>query len=194
MLFRSFADVFPHATAWRQLDSGCMLLIGTRAPLTIDYQRLRARMSEPRVARDMELIGVRSVDHLLTFFVFDEPALADFVRGVSPVTDDRTVLDFTIPRHLGSGFGLGSFNTRARRDGRDPLGEAMIRMHHYRQHARPVESLLTNLGSDTPASVGRRIKALASTPIPQDLVAERDWRRWESVSTGARSPARAPSP
>ena len=178
MLFRAFADVFPHVTAWRQLDSGCMLLIGTRSPLSIDYQRLRARMAESQVARDMELIGVRGVDHLLSFFVFDEAGFADFVRDVQPVNDDRTVLDFTIPRHLGSGFGLGSFNLLARKNGRDPFGEAMIRMQYYRQHARPVVPLLTNLDGDPPAAVAQRIAAHATTPIPTDWIPQTDWRRW----------------
>ena len=31
MLFRAFTDVFPHATAWRQLEDGPILLVGTQA-------------------------------------------------------------------------------------------------------------------------------------------------------------------
>ena len=177
MLFRAFSDVFPHVTAWRQLDSGCMLLIGTRAPLTIDYMRLRARMDAPRVRRDMELSGVRDADHLLSFFVYDEPAFREFVREAEPVTDDRTVLDFTIPRHLGSGFGLGSWNTRARMDGRDPFGEAILRMQWYAQHRRPVTPLLTNLGDEPPAAIVGRIAARAKIPIPADWIPEASWRR-----------------
>ena len=38
-LLRSFSDVFPHVSAWWQLSSGSVLLIGTKEPMTIDYQR-----------------------------------------------------------------------------------------------------------------------------------------------------------
>jgi spermidine synthase len=178
MLFRAFSDVFPHVTVWRQLNSGCLLLIGTRAPLTIDYQRLRARMAEPRVRRDMDLSGVRDADHLLSFLIFDEPGLAAFVRDATPVTDDRTVLDFTIPRYLGSGFGLGSWNVRAQRDGRNPFGEAMLRMNFYVKQRRSALPLLTNLGGEAPQAIGRRIAASAIIRIPLDYVPEAKWRRW----------------
>jgi spermidine synthase len=178
MLFRAFSDVFPHVTAWQQLDSGCMLLIGTRSPLTIDYLRLRRRMDQPLVRRDMELSGVRDADHLLSFFVFDERGFAEFVRDASPVTDDRTVLDFTIPRYLGSGFGLGSWNIRAQHDGRNPFGEAMIRMNFYGQRRRPVVPLLTNLGGEAPQAIAQRIAASATIPIPNDWVPESKFRRW----------------
>jgi hypothetical protein len=100
------------------------------------------------------------------------------VRGAEPVTDDRTVLDFTIPRHLGSGFGLGSWNTRARQDGRDPLGEAILRMNYYAQHRRPVGPLLTNVGDEDPVAIAKRIAARSSVPIPADWIPEASWRRW----------------
>jgi hypothetical protein len=155
-----------------------MLLIGTRTRLTIDYRRLQARMQEPDVRRDMELSGVHDADHLLSFFMFDESAVAGLVRDVDPVTDDRTVLDFTIPRHLGSGFGLGSWNTRAQRDGRDPFGEAIVRMSLYARQRRPVAPLLTNLGEESAPTVAQRIAARGSIPIPHDWIPESKWRRW----------------
>jgi spermidine synthase len=106
MMFRAFWDVVPHATTWWQLKSGCGLLVGTRAPLRIDYQKLRRHMTEERrVRQDLELMQVRDVDHLLSWFVFDEAAFAEFVRDVRPTTDDHTVIDFSIPRFAGSGFG-----------------------------------------------------------------------------------------
>jgi len=73
-------------------------MVGTLAPLRIDYQRLKTHMTEPRVNQDLTLAGVRGVDHFLSFFVFDEAAFTEFVRDVPPTTDDRTVIDFTAPR------------------------------------------------------------------------------------------------
>ena len=135
-------------------------------------------MDAPRIRRDMELSGVRDADHLLAFFVFDERAVADFVRDAVPVTDDRTVLDFTIPRYLGSGFGLGSWNTRAQVDGRDPFGEAMIRMSYYAENRRHVVPLLTNLGGEQPEAIARLIAERSRIQLPSEWIPEAQWRRW----------------
>jgi spermidine synthase len=177
MLFRAFADVFPHVTVWKQINSGCMLLIGGRQPLTIDYQRLIARMRQPAVARDLELIGIQDADHLLSFLIFDEAAVADFVRDVEPVTDDRTVLDFSIPRSLGSGFGLGTFNTKANKDGRNAWNEAFERERYYLDHRSSAVGLLRNLGADTPDAIRDRIAQRDTIVLPQKPVSKADWKR-----------------
>jgi len=85
---------------------------------------------------------------------------------------------FHHPRHLGSGFGLGSWNTRAQVDGRNPFGEAMIRMSYYAQHRRPVVPLLTNLGGEQPEAIARRIAERARVQLPSDWIPEAQWRRW----------------
>jgi len=178
MLFRAFAEVFPHTTAWQQLSSGCILLIGSKVPLVIDYQRLVARMRQPLIARDLELIGIQDADHLLSFFVFDEQAFADFVRGVLPVTDDRTLLDFTIPRSLGSGFGLGTWNTKATtEEGRNPWHEAFAREKFYRDSRRSAAPMLTNLGSDSREAIAARIAQRSTTVLPQGVVHRAQWKR-----------------
>jgi hypothetical protein len=146
-------------------------------PLTIDYQRLAARMRAPAVARDLELIGVKNPDRLLSFLVFDEPAVAEFVRDVAPVTDDRTLLDFSIPRSLGSGFGLGTWNTKATTAGRNPWNEAFERERYYREHRSSAVPLLRNLGGDTPETVRARIAQEATIPLPHGGVRRVDWKR-----------------
>jgi hypothetical protein len=174
-LFRAFSDVFPHATMWWQLDGGCALLIGTRQPLRIDYQRLRAHLEEPGVARDMGLSQVRDVDHLLSFFMFDEAAFADFVRDVSPTTDDRTMLDFSMPRYLGSGFGFGQFTTAVARRGQSPITVTTERHETYKALRRSVVPSLTNLGADTPETVSARIATQATQPFTQRWFKADDW-------------------
>jgi hypothetical protein len=185
MLLRSFVDVFPHATAWQQLfRDGQILLIGSKTPLTIDYRLLGEKMRRPRVRRDLELMGVDGPDRLLSMFVFDSSALADFVGDVPPVTDDRTVLDFSMPRFIGSGFGTGSFSPLAPiadAGGRvRPFDVAQERGLMYHGLRRSVVPQLTNLGGEDPRTVERRIAeqerplmARGPRPIP-----EAAWRRW----------------
>jgi len=113
-------------------------MVGTLAPLRIDYQRLKTHMTEPRVNQDLTLAGVRGVDHFLSFFVFDEAAFTEFVRDVPPTTDDRTVIDFTAPRFSGSGFGLGQYTASvSTRDG-NSFGVGGERQAYYLSRRRSV--------------------------------------------------------
>jgi len=176
-LFRAFADVFPHVTMWWQLDGGTALLVGSRQPLRIDYQKLKARLAEPRVHQDMLLSRVRDVDHLLSFFTFDEATFADFVRDVPPTTDDWTVLDFSMPRYGGSGFGLGQWNQNVTEHGVNPFGFVFARYQEYRKLRRSVVPYLTNLGADTPAAVQERIAARTDLPSEEYWFRPDQWRR-----------------
>ena len=109
----------------------------------------------------------------------DESAFADFVRDFPPVVDDQTVLDFAMPRYVGSGFGLGQFNLRVQQDGHSTFSTVAERMRWYGSRRRPVVPLLTHLGGDAPETVAARIEAEAAAgtehakPIP-----EAEWRRW----------------
>jgi spermidine synthase len=180
MLFRAFTDVLPHASAWRQLEDGPILLVGSKQPLRIDYRRLQEKLRTPPLRRALRLLEIRDVDHLLSFFTLDPPALAEFVRGVEPVTDDRTVLDFSMPRYVGSGFGLGSLNPIARDGGRFPLQIYNERMQFYFAQRRSVVPYLHNMGGEDPRAVEARIAAYARLlPFPSGArnVPEASWSR-----------------
>ncbi len=179
MLFRAFADVFPYVSAWRQLNSGCILLIGSREPQHLDYKQVRAKMREPRVQRDMELSQIRNVDHLLTHFILDDAGFREFVHDVGPVTDDRTVLDFSIPRYLGSGFGLGSWNTDVREEGHTPWKITFERSRFYADQRRSISPLLTNFEPDSREAIAARIEVEARKPFPKPAwITQENWRRW----------------
>jgi spermidine synthase len=182
MLLRAFYEVFPHATAWQELyEDGPLLLVASKRPLRIDYRRLGEKMRRDRVRQDLELIGVPDPVTLLSMFVFDSAAFASFVEGVEPVTDDRTVLDFSMPRYLGSGFGLGSFNLEVAEDGEFPLQMGFERgRYYYEQRVSPVPSL-TNLGTEDPRSLAQRIHAKRRPRWQQGLptaIPEAEWKRW----------------
>jgi spermidine synthase len=175
-MFRAMWEVFPHATLWWQLHSGCGLMVGTPGPLRIDYQRLKAHMTEPRVQEDLALGGVNDVDHFLSFFVFDEAAFTEFVRDVPPTTDDRTVIDFTAPRFAGSGFGLGQFTAPVATPEGTSFGIVGQRQTYYLDQRRSVVPYLVNLGDDTPEAVGKRIADSVKLPLPVRPFLEADWR------------------
>ncbi|MCH2172000.1 fused MFS/spermidine synthase [Myxococcota bacterium] len=182
MLFRAFSDAFPHATAWQQFRGGAILLIGTKIPLEIDYQRLARRMQIPEIKRDLDLIPVLSPDHLLSYFIFDESSLREFGSGVEPVTEDRTVLDFSMPRYAGSGFGFGSYGSWSRRSP-TPLDSSIDtfkeRGWYFFKNRKPVTPLLRNFGGEDPESVAERIEAFNQRPAVQtgSPLPPRDWKR-----------------
>ncbi|MEZ4649457.1 MAG: hypothetical protein R3E97_11885 [Candidatus Eisenbacteria bacterium] len=107
MLVRAFVDVFPYTSAWDSMHPGEWILLGSKAPLDIDPARISARMQQPGVAQDLQHIGIDSVADLLSLFMAGDSYLRELSADVRPVTDDKTVVDFTIPRHARSNFGLG---------------------------------------------------------------------------------------
>ncbi len=181
MLFRAFCEIFPNATAWRILENGPIALIGTKTEQTIDYQRLKEKMQRERVRQDLQLSGIADTDHLLALFIFDSSAFREFVATAAPVTDDRTILDFSMPRFLGSGFGLGTFHRFARDpdSGLRPIGIAAERRRFYFDNRRSVMSCLTNLGNEDPRTVEARIEAWATLEAPfPPIIPEEEWHRW----------------
>ena len=183
MLFRAFYDVFPDATAWRLQEGGPLLFIGTKRPLRIDYLRLREKMQRERVRQDMELIGLGDVDHLLALFLFDSTAFAEFAGNAEAVTDDRTMLDFSMPRYLGTGFGLGLFNQHVRQEGNSPFSVLIDRNKWYFEQRRSVLPLLTNLGGEDPDAIKARIDGWATELRKIPAIPRQKWRRWAPDDT-----------
>lgn len=145
----------------------------------IDYQALKAKVSRGRVGSDLALIGAADADYVLAQFVLGEDAVQELVRGVDPVTDDRTVLDFTIPRYIGSAFGFGALRERARQGGRNPLGVAIERHRYYEAQQSSIAPYLTNLGDEDVASIEARIALRRSTPsVVTRVGGEAEWHRW----------------
>jgi spermidine synthase len=100
MIVATFRRVFPHTTLWRTI-SGDYLLVGTPAPLAVDYALLEQRMGGPGAVReDMTSLGLDSPVDLLTLFFVDEAGLARFAAGAPENTDDRPLLEFAAPLAL----------------------------------------------------------------------------------------------
>jgi len=100
MIVATFRGVFPHTTLWRTI-SGDYLLVGTPAPLVVDYTLLEQRMGGPGTVReDMTSLKLDSPVDLLTLFFVDEAGLARFAAGAPENTDDRPLLEFAAPLAL----------------------------------------------------------------------------------------------
>ncbi len=115
MLMRSFMTTLPYTVVFTQLNSTNYTVIGSKQPITLDLDLLRAYWQRPKVANHLRSINVQSPEHFLSFFVAKQERLWEYVgRDAALVTDDRTYVDFMIPRSGEAGFGWGIFNPKQR--------------------------------------------------------------------------------
>jgi spermidine synthase len=91
----SFASSFPHATLWH--SAGEALLVGSNAPIDVDFDALEARLRNPRVSRQLARVGLDDPLNLLAEFAMDRAALEHFSEGATLATDDNLLLELRAP-------------------------------------------------------------------------------------------------
>jgi spermidine synthase len=93
MILKAMLAQFKHVSLWMpsRMEG---VAIASDQPLRIDPAELRARMSKPPVAEDLVAIGLGSPEDLLATFVAADQTLADFVRDVPSLTDDRPRIEY----------------------------------------------------------------------------------------------------
>ncbi len=169
MLVKAFVDVFPYASVWDCTHPQEWLLIGSRRTPRIDLDSLAARMAEPRIAGDLSKIdadlgGIRAPADLLALHLKGRAALVELAGSAEPVTDDKSVVDFTTPRHARANFGLGEWVT----GGLTTFGvgerglktETRLRdfdaIYAFRESAAP---LITSYGARDPARFAEELRS-----------------------------------
>jgi hypothetical protein len=105
-LIRAFTEAFPNVTVWQQLWSPVILLVGTMEPLAIDVDAIERRLESKALRRDLDLMGTKTAEDILSYFLLGDESVRRLVKDFEPVRDDRTIVDYTIPREAGSGFGF----------------------------------------------------------------------------------------
>ena len=167
MLVRAFVDAFPHASLWDCTHPGEWLLIGSKKALRIDLDALAARMAEPAIARDLARIDARRGRHPHAGRPALSPpdgareALAAFAGDAPPVTDDRSVVDFTTPAAAPaptSAWGVGHRRPLGLGVGERGLQSELLlrefdRVYTFRE---PVAPLIASYGGREPGAVQRR--------------------------------------
>ena len=168
MLVRAFVDAFPNATLWDCTHPGEWLLIGSKKPLRVDLDALASRMADPAIARDLARIdadtgGIRTPADLLSLYLMGHTGLAAFAGEARPVTDDRSVVDFTTPRHARANYGLGEWVTgglSVSGVGERGLQSELLlrefdRVYTFRE---PVAPLIASYGGRDPAQLSAEVR------------------------------------
>ena len=100
MVVKTFRSVFPHTTVWNT-TLGDFLLVGSQAPLALDYVRLQSRYTSiPDLREDLTKLGFRSPLAFLADFMLGEEDAARYARYAWLNTDDLPLLEFSAPDSL----------------------------------------------------------------------------------------------
>lgn len=105
-LLRAFAEAFPAVSIWQQLESPVLLLIGTERPLRLDLDAIQRRLAAPRLARDLEIMATPNAEVFLSYFLLGDASTRRLAAPYEPVRDDRTIIDYSMPSQIDTGFGL----------------------------------------------------------------------------------------
>ncbi|HZP40558.1 MAG TPA: fused MFS/spermidine synthase [Candidatus Binatia bacterium] len=111
LLVRTVAEVFPHVTIWHGPFRYSWVVNGSLDPAPPDLALLIRKFADPRIAADLASIGVGDPFAFLVHFVRGGDEVREFAGPGPVVTDDRTRLDFTVPRSLDSFFGFANATT-----------------------------------------------------------------------------------
>lgn len=164
---RTFTEAFPHVSVWAlpglRTD---FFAIGTFAPQILDAAAVRARL-KGAVLADAGPVGLEDIWHLAGGLVMDDRAVQAFCAGAPLNTDDRPLLEFSIPRHLYQHATAGYTVLAAYTAG----AESVVPVR-----PESVSDLLRDLGAD-PAAAWRMVGAALRPHHAADLTpasSERD--------------------
>lgn len=109
MAIRTFLEVFPNSSMWSMVKWVSPILIGSINEIQIDPERFLTHANRPKVLDDLASIG-KTPWSLLANHLLGPESLRKYVGDVPLITDDRTYIDFSVPRSNESGFGIFVFN------------------------------------------------------------------------------------
>ena len=104
---QTFLHNFPRALVFKSRSD--LILIGSSSPLKIDYQRMKSRFSNKKIAEIMGSINLRSPGDLIAkHYLFDEATLASLAGNAILNTDDLPTLEYSAHHNIGDNT-LGAF-------------------------------------------------------------------------------------
>jgi spermidine synthase len=95
----TFLSVFPDGTLWLVGDAD-VLLVGSDGPLTPRIAGMAQAWQRPGVAADLATVGAKEPFAVVSMFVAEGRALADWSAGARLQTDDDAGLEFSGPRSI----------------------------------------------------------------------------------------------
>lgn len=145
MILNTVAEVFPHVAVWHGPWIYSWVINGSVEPRPPDMALLQKWFDHPKVRRDLASIPITDPFQFLNHFVMADDEVRAWSDGVSVITDDRTRLDFTVPRSVDSYFGISnSITDHYLVDLIDPGSTPIERAARYCVYKQPVFPHLAN--------------------------------------------------
>ncbi|MDY7230568.1 fused MFS/spermidine synthase [Hyalangium rubrum] len=139
LVVRTMRDTFPHATTW--LGPSDIILVASRKPLSLDQQKVIARMARPDVKEDLARVDIHDLFTLLSKQIHSEEGQLEFA-GPGPInTDDHNILEYSSP----IAFFIGRQEVRVRDERRGADGGKRLWVHRYMEENPPTVEQLARL-------------------------------------------------
>ena len=159
---------FPHASAWATHWSWWINGIKQDHPFRFDYEKAKELFDNPRVKKDTEWVG-SGLEDVLSRLVSAEDILRRTVGQAGIITDDRTVVDFLVPKLVApSAFGGGIayyssplgplFVDYWKKKGVKQLTTATMLKFHASNHFELVDQSLRSVAGSIPPDVLKRLE------------------------------------
>jgi predicted membrane-bound spermidine synthase len=98
-IIRSFCDVFPGCSLWNGFGADLMLAGSRNLTGPPTAERFEAQWKDPRVRREMQIVGFETPEQLGALFIGDAPYLNALTRDDLPLVDDfpKRILASSVP-------------------------------------------------------------------------------------------------
>jgi hypothetical protein len=117
-------------------------MVGTLKPLAVDVDVIERRLQTETMRKDMQAMGLQDAYGFLSLYLLSDEATRKLVQPFAPVRDDRTVVDYSIPKFVGAGFGFGPY-AYAIGDPKTDLGRLVFaRLGEYAQWHAPAATIV----------------------------------------------------
>ena len=96
LIMRTFLEVFPDASLW--LDGN--LMVGSLEPIRLNPQTIETQRADPVTAAALDEVGLRSFEHLRSWYTAGPDDMRRFVGPGPVLTDDQPLLEYhrSLPR------------------------------------------------------------------------------------------------
>ncbi len=164
-LVRTALDVFPYVSVWHDPGKFSWIVNGSMVPRPPDLEQLQERWQHEAIRADLESLGANAPFEFLTYFMFDQEGAQRFAGSGPLVVDDKTILDFSVPRSRDSFFGMSNLNSAyfyfTVNDKLDPkvFGSFLGKVAQMIEHQEEVSPSVTGRGDLTEAALVREVEA-----------------------------------
>lgn len=105
----TFASVFPYVSLWfHYTGTADLIVIGSRYDHRFDPDLLHKRMPDEKIKKDLSRIEILTPFDIFSLYLMGNNDLREYIKGSGINTDDKPILEFTIPRFLYSDPDAGS--------------------------------------------------------------------------------------